>query len=227
MPTQYASIYDRLVEASSRYVLPPAWSWLPADEACRQLDNAPDVFHELAARFPAEDLLASGVARQTGTELVINPRLAADDPGFIVLRNHSGDSFDIVTADGCLYGGVPALRMHRDKKTKDALQASDEAVMYVAFSMPDTILLRSLGVAVAPAALLGTLNLPGLQRLLRLVGGSARGTIPKASVRLTTDEPNERFSEMGVFQLILLACSMTSLTAAIPPTPPCRPLPAI
>lgn len=224
MPTQYAPIYDRLVEASSIYALPEAWQWLRVNRNCRQLNDAAEVFRDLTGRFPAEDLLESGVAQERDGDLVINPALAADEPGFIVLRDDSGHAFDVATAGGCLYGRVPALTMHNDSDTGKVLQTSENSVMYAAFSMADTILLRSLGVAVAPAVLLETLNLARLQRLLHLVDGEACGDVPKTVVHLSTDEPEQRRIDYSgrlagggdAFELVLLACSMTALAADIP-----------
>ena len=218
MPTEYAPLYSRLAELAAAYVLPAAWSWLPVDVDCRQLVDDVGAWEQLSQQFPAEDLQNSGVASRANGQLVINPRLVGDESGFIVLRNAEGEPFDVVTGAGCLYGQIPALRMHLDRTTKQALSGVNRSFMYGTFSMLDTVLLRSLGVAVTPVARMETLDLPCLNRLLGLVGGTAEGDIPKAQVALPWDEPDDpvagRTGRMQVrpagFRLVLLAGSLAA-----------------
>src|SRR3989304_4340391 len=207
MPVKFAPIYTRLAELGEPYALPADWSWVGVDPDCGQrawVGRDPDgrqlpeavAFRALEKEFPAEDLLTSGVARQADGKLALSPDLMADEPGFIVLHNDAGDAFDVATAGGCLYGGAPALRMHLDRATKQALQAPDcpwmYDLMFGCFSMADTVLLRSLGLAAAPAAMLDSLTLAGLQRLLWLVGGRAAKDIEKVQVGPRGDEPRDR-----------------------------------
>ena len=228
MPIQFAPIYTRLAELGEPYALPADWSWVGVDPDCRQLPEAVAAFRALEKEFPAEDLLTSGVARQADGKLALSPDLMADEPGFIVLHNDAGDAFDVATAGGCLYGGAPALRMHLDRATKQALQASDcpwmYDLMFGCFSMADTVLLRSLGLAAAPAAMLDSLTLAGLQRLLWLVGGRATKDIEKVQVGLRVDEPGDPATAANVdphnkprlFSLRLLAGSLARCTAEVP-----------
>ena len=191
MPLQYGPVYSVLAEAASGYSLPLAWSWLPVDSDCLVLSDAAGTFQHLMERFPAEDLVASGVAERVDEGLVISPRLIAQDPGFIVLRAAMGDPFDIVTSVGCFTGVPPALKMFHDGKTKEAIRGSQYKIMFGVGSLLGVVLLRSLRVAVTPITLLEALNLSGLRRLLALTGGTARGDIPKRRVRMSTDEEED------------------------------------
>src|SRR3990172_13310129 len=226
MPIQFAPIYTRLAELGEPYALPADWSWVGVDPDCRQLPEAV-AFRALEKEFPAEDLLTSGVARQADGKLALSPDLMADEPGFIVLHNDAGDAFDVATAGGCLYGGAPALRMHLDRATKQALQAPDcpwmYGLMYGCFSIADTVLLLAPGVAAAPAARLDSLSLAGLQRLLWLVGGRATKDIEKVQVGLRVDELGDPATAANVdphnsplFSLRLLAGSLARCTAEGP-----------
>ncbi|MFH1267445.1 MAG: hypothetical protein ABIK89_17110 [Planctomycetota bacterium] len=228
MPASFAPIYARLAELGEPYALPKAWSSVKVDPNCRQLADAAAAFRSLEEAFSAEDLETSGVAQQVDGQLVPSPRLAAGEAGFVVLRNDEGEPFDVATAQGCLYGGPPPLRMHLDRTTKEALKAaggpSKCGVMYGCFSMADTVLVRSLGLAAVPAAGLDPLSLVGLQRLLWLVGGRATRDVAKVQVRLCRDEPGDPATDTAVkpqnappaFFLLLVAGSLARLTADVP-----------
>jgi hypothetical protein len=195
------------------------------DPDCRLLDDPVAALAQLRERFPAEQLLASGVARQAEADLVMSPLLSAEDRGFVVLRTLNGAAFDIMTAAGCVSGAPPVLKVLHDRIFKQGAIRSPHRLLYATLSMVDTVLLRSLGVAAASAAQLQSLSLGQLQRLLVLVGGSARGDIPKQDVQLPTDEPEDRRTnhmgspddEPAEFQLALLAGSVSAMTAEVPP----------
>ena len=224
MPTQYAPIYDAIAVFGSPYVLPPNWSRVQVNPDCRLLGDPAAALAQLVERFPAEDLLASGVTRQGDGGLVLNPLLTAEEPGLVVLRKPNRTAFDVMTATGCVSGAPPVLKVLHDRVCKQDIMASANRLLYGTFSMADTVLLRSLGVAVAPAAQLQSLHLGQLQRLLMLVGGIAREDVPKQDVRLPTDEPEDRLTNHGggpddppaTFRLALVAGSISALTAKIP-----------
>jgi hypothetical protein len=224
MPIQYAPIYDAISMFGGAYVLPPDWSWLQVDADCRLLGDPVAAWTSLTEQFPAEDLLASGVAVRTDGGLVINPVLTPDDPGFIVLRKANGVAFDIATAAGCVSGSPPILKMLHDRVTKRSIAASSRRLLYATFSMVDTVLLRCLRVAVTPAVRLQSLHLRHLQRLLTLVGGSATGDIPKQDVTLPNDEEEDHLTshagrpegEPAKFSLAIVAGSISALTADVP-----------
>lgn len=224
MPTQYAPIYDAVAQLGNAYVLPPEWTWLTMAPDCLLLGDAAAALARLTQQFPPGDLLASGVARQAEGDLVINPVLTAEDPGFIVLRKNDGTAFDIMTARRCVSGTPPVLKALHDRVVARGIAVSPSHLLYATFSMVDTVLLRSLGVAVATAAHLQSLHLRHLQRLLMLVGGSAHGDVPKQEVELSTDEEEDRpTGHMGQpsdrpakFVLAIVAGSISVMTADIP-----------
>ena len=226
MPTQFARVYDAIAEFGSLYALPPDWSSLEVDSDCRLLGDPVAAFARLTEQFAAAHLVGSGIARQSAGGLEINPLLAAEDGGFIVLRKANGTAFDVVTAAGCVSGAVPVLTIVHDRVAQQGIAASPRKPLFATFSMVDTVLLRSLGVAAAPAAHLQTLDLMHLQRLLMLVGGVSNGDVSKQAVQLPDDEedtcrgsrtrrPDE---ESAKFSLILVAASISAMTAAIPAT---------
>ena len=88
--------------------------------------------------------------------------------------------------------------------------------------MADAMLLRSLGVAAAPTALLAALDQPCLERLLRLLGGMTGENVPPCYSRLPFDEEADRELEArtannrALFQLVLLAGSVAAVRAETP-----------
>jgi len=223
MSNKYAPIYEALAGLGSPYVLPADWSWLPVDASCRVLGDPVAAWTRLTQQFPAAELLASGVARQVDGNLVLNPVLAAEDPGLIVLRKADGVAFDIVTAAGCVSGAPPIFKVHHDRVAKRGIAASPRRGVFVTFSMLDMVLLRSLGVAVAPAAHLQSLRLRQLWRLLALVGGTAEGDIPQQAIELPTDEPEDRRTSGSTrpdhpaeFTLAIVAATISARTANAP-----------
>ncbi len=121
---------------------------------------------------------------------------------------------------------VPVLTIVHDRVAQQGIAASPRKPLFATFSMADTVLLRSLGVAAAPAAHLHALDLMHLQRLLMLVGGVSNGDVSKQAVQLPHDEENTRRGsrtgrpdeESAKFSLILVAASISAMTAAIPAT---------
>jgi hypothetical protein len=223
MPTQFAKIYDKLTEFSVPYMLPPNWSWLEVAPDCRVLTPPNAALERLTQEFDAPKLLESGVVHQPAESLALNPLLTGEDRGFIVLRNSARAAFDVITAGGCLSGAPPVFKIIHDHVAKQCITASHRQ-LFGTFSMADTALLRSLGVAAAPAAHLQHLQLPQLQRLLALDGGAATGEIPKQHVELPTDETEDRrgrsrgqkVDEAPKFALTLVAGSISEMNDAIP-----------
>ena len=105
------------------------------------------------------------------SEATTRSKLGDSDAPFIVLRNDCGEPIDIVTSHGCLSGAVPVLQTIADAATNTLLNSWGARELFVTFSIPDCVILRSLGLPAAPGVLLDALTCSGLRQLLALVKG--------------------------------------------------------
>ena len=172
MSVRFAKIYDAVAQLANPYVLPQEWSWTSVDPDSYLLMDPPAALAQLREIFSVDELVAAGVGILSEGELVLNPVLAAPDPGFIVLRKADGRAYDLATSAGCITGAVPVLRMFYDRRTQHGIKASLNALCHVVFKMADVVLLRSLGVAAVPAALLQNLEVHRMERLSTWVEGT-------------------------------------------------------
>lgn len=223
MPTkQFSRIYNAVAKQGVPYLLPQEWAWLPVDADCLLPGDPAVLWSALTEEFDDDDLLAAGVAERREGTLVLSPALLNADRGFIVLRRGKDTAFDIVTAAGCLSGAPPVLVMHRDEHTSRALSVPSGRFLYGVASMADAVLLRSLGVAAAPVALLAGLDLRCLERLLLLLGGVTEDDArPRYSPLPFDDEADPNLTRRsggngGFFSLVLLAGSVAAERAENP-----------
>lgn len=202
MPFQFAKLYEAVARASQPCELPEGWGWLTPAADCLQLEDPSATFESLAAEFPEAELVGSRIAGRLGPVLTVNVHFAMSAGGFVVLRDLRGDPFELVIAGDCLSGNVPSLEMLHDKATQAALDRTNRRRMYVTFDPNDTMLLRSLRVAVAPGARLINLNHFGLKSLASLVAAA--------------DEWHDAGNPAASLELVLVAGSVSELTAEVP-----------
>jgi hypothetical protein len=225
MSTQFANIYQALCENCPGVGIEPPWGFVPPCSDCVRITDLEERFAAIRARFSEADMLSAGLAVEGGNgAIAVNPKLLSDDGQIVVLRNKEGTVFDILTGGGCLSGAVPALTMHKDREVADALGKSGIRALFVTFTLAETILLRSMGVAAAPATDLDRLSVLWLQRLLTLVDGRSDGGITREYSRLATDDPEDMYSdcvgpeesEPPEFALVFVAGSILSLGRELP-----------
>ena len=81
MSVRFAKIYDAVAQLANPYVLPQEWSWTSVDPDSYLLMDPPAALAQLREIFSVDELVAAGVGVLSEGELVLNPVLAAPDPG--------------------------------------------------------------------------------------------------------------------------------------------------
>ncbi len=156
---------------------PPQKRWkgfLPHGSNVLQCLRSPDkVVDELLASFTIDELVSSGLTRRYDTERCqLIPELVAGQL-FIALRDETTAApYDLLTAEGCLSGELPALAVLRDAETRTML-AEWDLELFAAETIDDVLVLRACGL---PATLASGFEAAPLDDVGRLaVFGLTRG----------------------------------------------------
>ena len=169
-----ADIIETLCGLGSRFQFPEKTAFLAPDSAAHRSPADPQqALETLVHEFGAEALVAAGMAvRSAEGPLQFAPALAAADTPFVVLLGQDdGRPFALVTAEGCLGHPSPPLPAGlQDRLTASILRKSRLGYLYVAATVEDMILLRSLGFAATTAAGLAALSMPDVATLRRHFG---------------------------------------------------------
>lgn len=153
-------LLQRVLEHSNPSAHRPL-GFLEGDPEVYELATDPAPFlKSLEDDFAAEDLLQSGLARQTSEgSLHLTDALHRGQP-FLVLREAEGGlPYEFLTPTGCLAPkSLPVFEILKDAWTRQRLAEGEEGDLFVAFDFEDVLLLRACGL---PATLAhGLENLP-------------------------------------------------------------------
>ena len=162
---QHHAIYECLAELSERYCLPAPVDFVPSGEDIFRSPKEPDsVVAELTKKFPADELLASGIIVNDGDRnRQLNPKLSE---GFVLLRDRATDNvYDVLTEQGCLTSGLPVLEVLGDKQTRAALTNSE--FLCVCFAFEDLAYLRALGLPATVGFGMENMSPPALEAFCR------------------------------------------------------------
>ncbi len=151
------------------YCVPATEHWkgfLPHGSNVLQCLRSPDkVVDELLASFTIDELVSSGLARRYDTERCqLIPELVAGQL-FIALRDETTAApYDLLTAEGCLSGELPALAVLRDRETRTMLEKS-QMTLLAAATIEDVLVLRACGLPATLASGFEALPLDDIGRL--------------------------------------------------------------
>lgn len=240
MPSKFGDIYQALHDACLPGRFRRPWNFMKYPDDCRRMVDAAAVTSALLQKFKVERLIAAKVLVDTPDGArQLNPKVTADGGRMVFLRDVHGDCFDVVCARGCLSDEVPIFSMLEDCAMRDAVAASCDTV-YLASSLKDLILLRSVGVSASLATDLNRLTPRGLSNLVQVMdaGPLAFGELREFSARIITEydrqkskeryDPTSCLQESTIasprFSLILIAGSLHEQNCALPAMVPqiCR-----
>jgi len=212
-------IYECFLAECPPATLPDAWQFVEVHPDAHRLPANPQcAIARLREQFSDDELLGSRVAVRRRDELVLHPKLITRERYVIMVRDQHAQPCSLLTSAGDLHGSVPLFALGQDETVRNALGASDP-YLYVPASMEDVVLLRSLGLAAAPATDLERLNKCGLQHLLYLVDGFSDGPISKKRLRTAKYEINHSGrvgAERAEFCVVLVGCELGNGRPVIP-----------
>ncbi|MCH7725222.1 MAG: hypothetical protein IH991_01885 [Planctomycetes bacterium] len=219
MAAKHSEIYQTLLAECPPATLPDVWQFVEVHPDAHRLPANPQcAIARLREQFSDDELLGSRVTVRRGEELVLHPKLITRDRYVIIVRDQFGGPCSLLTSAGDLHGSVPLFALGQDETVRYALGASDQ-YLYVAASMEDVVLLRSLGLAAAPATDLDRLNRCELQHLLYLVDGFSDGPISKKRLRTAKYEINHSGrvgAERAEFYVVLVGCELGNGGRVVP-----------
>ena len=193
-----AQIYTALIEQCECLTLGDRWPFVRAEQDSRLMpSDGAEVLESLTTQFDVEDLLEAGIVVQTDDQTGLNPKLTGEDRTLIVLRNVQQQPFDIVTSTGTLLDHAPVLASLDDTPTLNVLGAAQRQ-LFVAATIQDTAVLRSLGLPAAVATYMDRLPDRLLQKLLAMA------------------DDYTSCCDISI-HIVLIGCDLTAGTYGLPP----------